>query len=153
MERLTYQIEISAPARTVWETMLQEDTYKLWVAKSWPGSIYQGKWEQGEQIRFVGPDGSGTLAELTEVKPYASVHARHIAVLGPGGEEDRGSDIAKGWVGITEAYRFEERNGKTTLVVTIETTPYWKKMFDEGWPTALQELKKLAEEQKEAVKG
>ncbi len=148
MERLTYQITISAAARKVWETMLGKETYEQWVAKAWPGSTYKGKWGQGDQIRFVGADGSGTLAEIVEAKPYESLLATHIAVLGKDGVEDRSSDIAKGWVGTTEGYKFEERNGKTTLTVTIETSSPWKDMFDEGWPVALQDLKALTENQK-----
>ena len=102
MENLEYKIVISAPAKKVWETMLQQETYRQWVAKSWPNSFYEGQWEQGEKIRFIGPDGSGTLAEIVELKTYESVLARHIAILNPGGVEDRTSDVAKGWVGITE---------------------------------------------------
>lgn len=145
MEHLEYKIEISAPAKKVWETMLEKATYNQWVAKSWPGSFYEGNWKKGEKIKFIGPDGSGTLAELVEVKPYERVLARQIAVLGPAGVEDRTSEIAKGWIGITEEYRFSELHGKTTLTVQIDTTPQWRKMFDEGWPGALKELKHLAE--------
>ena len=145
MENLTYQVVISAPAKKVWETMLQEESYKQWVAKSWPNSYYKGKWEKGEKISFIGPDGSGPLAEMVDVKPYEKILAHHIAVLNPGGVEDRTSDVAKGWIGITEEYRFIEDKGKTTLTVLVETNPSWRKMFDDGWPTALDELKKLAE--------
>lgn len=148
MERLTYQITISASARKVWEIMLGEETYLQWTAKAWPDSKYEGSWGQGEQIRFVGPDGSGTLAEIVEFKPYESLLAKHIAVLGKGGVEDRSSDIAKGWVGTMEGYRFEERDGKTILTVTIDAPIAWKAMFDEGWPVALQDLKELTENQK-----
>jgi uncharacterized protein YndB with AHSA1/START domain len=152
MKNLEYKIEISAPAKTVWEAMLQKETYKQWVSKSWPGSSYEGRWAIGEKIRFIGPDGSGTLAELVEVKPYESVFARHIAVLLPDGVEDRTSEMARGWVGITEGYRFTEHNGKTTVTVSINTSPEWIKMFDEGWPAALEELKKIAEKQFTVVK-
>jgi hypothetical protein len=65
--------------------------------------------------------------------------------------EDRTSEVAKGWIGITEAYRFAEQLGKTTLTVSIETNPAWSKMFDEGWPGALEELKMIAERQLAAV--
>ena len=145
MEHLEYKVVIPAPAKKVWETMLQKETYKEWTAKSWPGAFYEGKWEKGQKIRFIGTDGSGTLADLVEVKPYERVFARHIAVLGPGGTEDRTSEVAKGWIGITEEYRFAEHLGKTTVTVSIETTPEWRKMFDEGWPGALDELKKITE--------
>ncbi|HYC85713.1 MAG TPA: SRPBCC domain-containing protein [Chryseosolibacter sp.] len=147
MERIEYKIVISAPAKTVWETMLQEETYTQWVGKSWPNSFYKGKWAKGEKISFIGPDGSGTLAELVEVRPYESLLARHVAILRPGGEEDRTSEVARGWIGITEGYNFTERDGNTTLTVAIETTPEWRAMFDEGWPAALQELKKISERQ------
>ena len=145
METLRYKIEIAAPAKKVWETMLQQETYRQWVGKSWPGSTYQGKWEKGEHIKFVSAEGEGTLAEMVEVKPYAKVLARHIALLAKGGKEDRTSDFAKGWVGTTEGYEFNERNGNTTLSVTIETSAEWRDMFDEGWPAALEELKKITE--------
>jgi len=147
MKHLEYKIVISAPAKKVWDTMLDKETYKKWTAKSWPGSSFDGKWAKGEKIKFTGPDGTGTLAELVEVKPYDRVLARHIALLGNGGVEDRTSDVAKGWIGITEEYRFSEEKGNTTVTAMMETPPEWAKMFDEGWPTALEELKKLAERQ------
>jgi uncharacterized protein YndB with AHSA1/START domain len=147
MEKLEYKVVISAPAKKVWETMLQKETYEQWVANAWPGSSFDGKWKTGERMRFVGSDGSGTLAEFIEVKPYERVLARHIAVLNPGGAEDRTSEIAKGWVVTTEEYRLAESQGKTTLTVLIETTPEWRKMFDDSWPTALQDLKTIAERQ------
>lgn len=106
---------------------------------------------KGEKIKFIGPEGSGTLAELVEVKPYERILAVHIAVLGPGGAEDRTSEVAKGWIGIKEEYNFAEHLGKTTLTVSIETTPEWSKMFNDGWPGALQELKKITERKLAAV--
>lgn len=142
---MEYKEVINTSAQRVWEVMLNKGTYEQWVAKSWPGSTYQGRWVQGEKIRFTGEDGGGTLAELAAVKPYEKVTARHIAILLSGGVEDRTSDMAKGWIGTVEEYRFAESNGKTTLTVLITTNPEWRKMFDEGWPAALQELKKLAE--------
>lgn len=147
MKKLEYKIEIAASAKKVWDTMLQKDTYEQWVAKSWPNSSYEGNWKKGEEIKFIGADGSGTLAELVEVKPYERILARHIAILGSGGIQDRTSEVAKGWIGITEEYQFAERNGKTTLTVVIETTEAWAKMFDDGWPAALEELKNITERQ------
>jgi uncharacterized protein YndB with AHSA1/START domain len=148
MERLEYEVKISAPARVVWETMLQKETYEQWTAKSWPGSSYEGKWEKGTEIKFGSTEQGGTVAKLEDVKPYEHILAEHIAILLPGGGQDRTSEEAKGWVGTIEEYKFSERNGKTTLNVVIQIkNPEWKKMFDEGWPTALEELKKLSEKQ------
>jgi uncharacterized protein YndB with AHSA1/START domain len=145
MKKLEYKININAPAEKVWNAMLNRDTYNEWTNVSWPGSSYEGNWKQGENIRFVGPDGTGTLAHFAEVKPYKYIGAEHIAVLGKGGIEDRTSDMAKGWVGTLENYTFNEANGKTELTVEIHTNPAWEKMFNDGWPGALNKLKEIAE--------
>lgn len=145
MKTLTYKINIAASRKQVWETMLNDETYKQWVAASWPGSFYVGKWQQGEKIRFVSKDGSGTLALIEKFEPYNLISATHIAVLQKGGIEDTQSDIAKGWVGTTEAYKFTEQNGQTELIVEINTNPDWEKMFNDGWTGALQQLKKISE--------
>jgi uncharacterized protein YndB with AHSA1/START domain len=151
MEKLEYKILISAPVKMVWDTMLNKGTYEQWVAKSWPDSTYDGSWAKGARIKFAGPDGSGTLAEIVDVKVHERILARHIAVLNPGGSEDRTSELAKGWIGIAEEYRFAEQDEKTTVIVTIETNPEWRKMFDDGWPTALKELKRISEEKSATV--
>jgi uncharacterized protein YndB with AHSA1/START domain len=145
MQSLRYSVTIDAPRKKVWDTMLGADTYKQWTNVSWPGSRYEGEWKEGEQIRFEGPEGGGTLAKLTTVRPYESVRAEHIAVINADGSLDTESDIASTWVGTTEAYSFNEKNGATELVVDIETFPEWQQMFDEGWPGALQALKDLSE--------
>jgi len=146
MKTLEYKIDIAAPRKKVWETMLNADTYREWTDVAWPGSLYKGEWKQGENIRFISKDESGTMAALEEVKPYERVRAKHVAVLLPGGVEDRTSDMAKGWVGITEDYTFVEKGGTTQVVVNIKTNPDWAKMFDDGWPKALAKLKEISEE-------
>ena len=146
MKTLEYKIDIAAPRKKVWETMLNADTYQEWTDVAWPGSFYKGEWKQGENIRFIGKDESGTMATLEEVKPYERISAKHVAILLPGGIEDRTSDIAKRWVGITEDYTFVEKNGKTQVVVNIKTNPDWAKMFDDGWPKALAKLKEISEQ-------
>jgi hypothetical protein len=58
---------------------------------------------------------------------------------------DRNSPEAKGWIGTTEEYTFTEKNGKTELKVTVNTTPEWESMFNDGWPDALKKLKEICE--------
>ena len=149
MEKLEYNIEINASKEHVWETMLAPNTYKEWVSVSWPGSTYEGRWAKGENIKFGSPGQGGTMATIVELDPHRSLLAKHVAVLNPDGSEDRTSDMAKGWVGTLEGYAFAERNGKTTLTVNIETGPEWASMFDEGWPGALEELKRICERSKQ----
>jgi uncharacterized protein YndB with AHSA1/START domain len=145
MKKLEFKTKIASPKQKVWETMLNPQTFKEWTAESWPGSHYEGKWGQGERIKFMGTDGGGTVAEITEYKPYDYVHCKHVAVLQPGGIEDTTSDVAKGWIGTEESYRFTEKDGKTEVKVEMKANPDWEKMFSDGWPTALEKLKEIAE--------
>lgn len=95
MRQLTYKADISAPAKIVWDTMLGHETYKAWTAVAWPGSDYIGEMRPNNEIRFVGADGSGTMARITTYQPYELVVFEHIVILLPGGIEDRESDMAK----------------------------------------------------------
>ena len=145
MQKLEFSININADRQKVWDTMLHPTTYKKWVSVSWPGAYYEGNWKQGEDIRFISPGAGGTLAHLDDQQPYKHILARHIAVINSDGSEDRTSELAKGWIGTTEAYTFTEKNGKTEVKVEIETTPEWESMFSEGWPDALAKLKEICE--------
>lgn len=145
MKKLEFKIDIIAPQEKVWKTMLEPATYKQWVAVSWPGSYYEGNWKQGETIKFTGAQGGGTQAMLKEVKPYEFIDAEHVAVINSDGSLDKESDIAKGWIGTKEAYRFKPIKNGTELIVEISTTEKWEKMFSDGWPAALKKLKELSE--------
>ena len=145
MKKLVFKIDINADRKKVWNTMLNRETYEQWVAVSWPGSSYVGDWKKGEDIKFISSSGEGTKAHLDELRPYDYILANHVAVVLKGGKEDSESDIAKGWVGTTEAYKFSDRNGKTELTVEIKTSPEWESMFSEGWPAALKKLKEMSE--------
>src|SRR5687767_8870663 len=69
MKQLKFSIQINAPKKKVWDTMLQPETYKKWVNVSWPGSYNEGKWATGEKMKFISSGQGGTLASLEEVKP------------------------------------------------------------------------------------
>src|SRR5688572_19441653 len=115
MKKIEFKTDIAASRQRTWDTMLNHETYKQWVNVSWPGSYYEGNWKQGENLRFLSPSGGGTVANIVELKPHEFLLAKHVAVINRDGTEDRDSEIAKGWIGTTESYRFTEKNGKTEL--------------------------------------
>ena len=127
--------------------MLDPATYKEWTGVSWPDSYFEGEWKQGERIRFISPDGSGTLVAITEFRPYEHIAARHEAVLQRGGVEDKTSEMAKGWIGTLEKYTFNQQGGDTELTVDLEINPDWEKGFNDGWPNALTALKNISEKE------
>ena len=146
MKNLQFRIDIDAPKEKVWNVMLNKDTYPDWVGVSWPTSYYEGEWTMDKKVKFISRDGSGTLGQVVEHKPYQLSKVKHVAVLLPGGIEDKESEDAKGWIGTTESYTFYDTGNSTKLVIDIETLPSWVKMFEEGWPAALAKLKELSEQ-------
>lgn len=145
MKNLEFKTSIACSKQKVWETMLSPATYKEWVNAAWPGSYFEGEWKEGNNLRFITEDGSGTLATLIEHRPYDYSFAKHIAVLQPGGIEDRDSEVAKGWIGTAENYTFTETSGGTELKVVLTINPEFAAMFNEGWPKALAKLKEICE--------
>ena len=143
-EQLNFSITINAPKKKVWDTMLGTQTYKDWTSAAWPGSYYEGEWKEGETLFFFGPDKSGTKTRLVEHRPYVYTKAEHIACLDKG-KEDTESEIAKIWIGSTESYAFFEKDGRTTLDVTMHVTSGWADMFKKDWPNAMNKLKEICE--------
>jgi uncharacterized protein YndB with AHSA1/START domain len=158
MKTLHHEIFIAAPVEKVWNTMLEDATYRQWTSAFNPaGSWYEGDWSEGSTIRFLGPDPSkpaevgGMLSRVAENKLHRFVSLEHVGVI-HNGIEDTTSEEVQSWVGSHENYTFVEEGGGTRVVVDLEMKggdlPEMKEMmdmFDTQWPEALLKLKELAE--------
>jgi len=148
MERLQYKIDINAPATKVTELMLGKDTYKLWTAEFEPTSDFEGSWGKGDKIYFTGIDEEGKkggmVSEIAEHIPHRFVSIRHYGILDDGKEITEGEQVEK-WAGGFENYTYEEKDGITTVIVDLDTTPDFIAYFDKTYPKALNRLKELCE--------
>lgn len=148
MEKINFSIEINAPLKKVWDTMLNDVTYRGWTEEFSQGSHYVGDWNKGSKILFLAPDDagvmSGMVSRIKENKPYEYISIEHLGIV-HNGEEDTTSEAVEGWAGLFENYTFEDHNGKTKLLVDMDSNDEYKDMFNEIWPKALKKLKELAE--------
>jgi hypothetical protein len=150
MHKLHFSIVINKQKEHVWNTMLDIDTYRLWVDVFAPGadSHYVGDWSKGSKMLFIAPDEkgqmSGMLSRIKENKPYQYLSIEHIGIV-QDGKEDTSSKAGKEWAGALENYTFKEMDGKTEVLVDIDTEDEYNEMFQEMWPKALLKLKELAE--------
>lgn len=149
MKKLHYEIIIDAPVKKVWETMLEDRTYRLWTEPFTPGSHYVGSWEKGSKILFLGPDPnsgkeSGMVARIAENKPYEFISIQHYGLI-QDGTEDTSSAAVKAWGDARENYTFEDLDDKTKLLVEVDSDDQFVKMFEGTWPKALEKLKELSE--------
>lgn len=148
MEKLNFSIEINAPKEKVWDTMLEDKTYRAWTEAFNPGSHFVGDWNKGSKILFLGPgeDGKmgGMVSRIKDNKLYEFISIEHLGIVHDG-QEDTTSDAVKGWAGALENYSFSENNGITTVAVEMDSNEEYSEMFNGMWPKALQKLKELSE--------
>jgi len=148
MEKLHFSIVINAPKEKVWDTMLNDKTYREWTDAFGPGSYYKGNWNKGSKILFLAPGEKGEMGMVSRIKdniPFQFISIEHLGMV-QDGKEDTSSDALKSWAGALENYTFTEEYGKTEVAVDIDIADEYKDMFQEMWPIALQTLKVLAEE-------
>lgn len=124
-------------------------TYEQWTAEFNPTSSYEGSWEKGTKIYFVGTDENGKkggmVSEIADNIPFLFVSIRHYGILDGENEITEGPEVEK-WAGGLENYSFHENNGVTTVTVESDVTEDYLDYFDTTWPNALKKLKALSEE-------
>lgn len=149
METIQFKITIDANKQKVWDTMLNDKTYRQWTAAFHEGSYYEGSWEKGSEILFMGPDSegkkSGMYAKIKDNRPYEFVSIEHLGEIN-NGVIDTTSERVKKWAPSFENYTFKEKGDQTELTVDMQTVPEYKAMFEEMWPKALKSLKELSEQ-------
>lgn len=151
MKRTQYKIDIKAPASTVYKTMLgleDKSTYEAWTAEFNPTSTYEGNWQKGSKILFIGTgeDGEkgGMVSEIAENIPNQFVSIRHLGIVKDDTEITSGEEV-EAWAGGLENYSFEKNNGMTTLTVDIDMVEDYIDYFDMAYPKALNKLKQTIE--------
>jgi hypothetical protein len=151
MKKLQFKIEINTSAKKVYNTMLGIDnikTYEQWTAEFNPTSTYEGNWDKGSKIYFVGTDDNGKrggmVSEIADNIPFEFVSIRHYGILDGENEITSGPDVEK-WAGGLENYSFEEHNGVTTVTVESDVDEDYLDFFNTTWSKALNKLKELSE--------
>jgi hypothetical protein len=147
MQKLHFKIDINATKEKVWNTMLEDKTYRIWTEAFMPGSYYKGDWSKGSKMLFLGPGEKGEGGMVSRIKDnqkYKYISIEHLGVVNEG-KEDTTSDAVKSWAGAHENYTFNEKNGTTEILVDLDTVEEYKDMFEGMWPKALKILKDLAE--------
>lgn len=149
MQKQHYSIVINAPREKVWEMMLGDAGYREWTKAFNPGgSWYEGGWNTGDDIRFLGPGENGELggmiSRIAESRKPEFVSIEHRGML-QNGVEDFDSDMVKSWQGAHENYTLNEVEDGTEVLVDIDIDEAMIPDFDRMWPEALAKLKEVAE--------
>jgi hypothetical protein len=124
-------------------------SYERWTAVFNPTSTYEGSWDTGSKILFVGKDEEGNqrgmVSTIEEHRPEAFVSIKHRGLYHAGEEIMSGPEVEK-WANGFENYTFVESNGVTTLTVDLDTHEEFTDFMMETYPKALEELKTMCQE-------
>jgi hypothetical protein len=154
MKKLQFHVQINEPSSKVYDAMLgisSKSTYEQWTSLFNPTSTYEGSWNKGSKIRFVGTDENGKkggmVSEIAENIPNKFVSIRHNGIVKDDKEITEGPDVEK-WSGGFENYTFKENNGATSVSVDLDITEDFTDYMNETYPKALDKLKEICEGKK-----
>lgn len=151
MQKIHHTIHINAPREKVWDTMLNKDTYQVWTKPFNPTSSFEGTWEQGTDMKFIGVDENGQnmggmYSRVKENRPHEFISIEHLGMI-TDGVIDTTSEEVKKWTPAFENYTFTPVEGGTEVSIELDSPDEYAPMFEEMWPKALQILKELAEKE------
>lgn len=146
MNTLNFSIFINAPKEKVWNTMLEDATYRQWTKPFNETSYFQGDWSEGSKILFLGTDKEGKneggmVSRIAKNIPFEYVSIQHLGVLEKG--------VEKPWEGEGEGfenYTLTEKEGGTQVDIELTNIPdSYMEMMNTMWPKSLDIVKALAE--------
>jgi hypothetical protein len=160
MKKLQYTVSINAPVARIYDFMLgisDKSTYEQWTSLFNPTSTYEGNWEKGSKILFIGVDEKGEkggmVSRIADIIPNRFVSIQHYGLLKGDKEITEGPEVEK-WANGFENYTFEVKKarpddpvgpGITTVTVDLDTTEEFLDYMNETYPKALEKLKKICE--------
>ena len=151
MKKLQFKVNINAPVTRVYDLMLginSKATYEQWTALFNPTSTYEGTWDKGTKILFIGVDEKGEkggmVSRIVENIPNRFVSIQHYGLVKADKEITEGPEVEK-WANGFENYTFEENNGTTSVTVELDTTEDFLGYMNQTYPKALDKLKELCE--------
>lgn len=148
MKTIKLSIIIKAPKRKVWNTALDDKTYRYWTEVFVKGSHYVGSFNKGSKILFLAPNDfdilEGVVSQVVENTPYEYLSIKYLGYY-KNGKEDYTSDDVKSWAPSYENYRFIEHPQGTELFVEMDVSDDQYDHFSNLWPQALEKMKELIE--------
>ncbi|MEW5764053.1 MAG: SRPBCC family protein [Acidobacteriota bacterium] len=144
MKHLRYSTRFDASPEVVWNTLFSLPTYRVWAGEFCEGSTFEGSWEEGTRMRFLGPGGSGIVSVIAENRPHRFLSIRHVGLLKEGVEVTDGEEAAA-WVPAHENYTLSPAGSSTDLTVDLDVPGDFVEFMEDAWPRALARLKALCE--------
>lgn len=142
--KLHFSLQINAPKETVWQTLWDDKTYRMWTSVFSEGSYAVSDWEEGSKILFLNANGDGMFSTITKQITNEFISFKHLGIVKNNVEQPADEETKK-WSGATETYSLKETKGTTTLLVEMDSNDEFKDYFNKTFPKALESVKIIAE--------
>ncbi|MEZ4910909.1 MAG: SRPBCC domain-containing protein [Saprospiraceae bacterium] len=144
---LQYSCVIPADPKHIYNTMIGNDTYAGWTKIFNPTSRFEGSWQKGQLIFFLGEGEDGKsggmvsmIAENMDSEHISISHIKEWTV-----DDSLSKEYAVPEDPSFENYSFIPVAEGTLLVVDmLGGVVAYKEYFDETWPKALDQLSKIS---------
>lgn len=147
MENKQFTITINAPKEKVWSSLFEDANYREWTSAFMPGSWADTDWKKGSKARFLGETEHGMVSEIADARENEFMSIRHLGLVNDG-VEDTTSEKSQEWAGSLENYTIREKDGKSEVIIDLQSKSMPKEYmdyFETTWPKALENLKQIAE--------
>jgi uncharacterized protein YndB with AHSA1/START domain len=150
MIKLILWIDINAGQEVVWNAITQDAHYRKWTKAFDDSSRFEGGWNAGDEIRFIGMDKDGNtmgmVSEIAESRYPEYISIRHLGYL-QNDVVDTTSDAVREWAPSYENYRLENTGENSTRFhLEMDVQEKYLAMFEIMWPKAMGILKDVSEE-------
>ena len=148
MKKLNLEIHINASQEKVWDTITDDKKYREWTSVFQPTSYFEGGWNTGDKINFVGVDEKGEkggmVSEIAESRKPKYISIRHLGYM-QNGVEDTTSDAVKKGAPTYEIYTIEKDGEGSKFILMQDIEDQYEEMFGEMWPKAIEKIKEISE--------
>ncbi len=137
-----FSVEIKASKETVWRTLWEEASFKIWANIIDEGTVMKGELVEGQCVEFISTvNGYGVTSLIAELKPHEYVLFHHGADT-----QDMGTALREQeWTNGKESYELKQVGEKTLLIVRTDIPVDLVDIFKERLPQALDKIKELSE--------
>lgn len=146
--RMYFEIRVQAPPELVHRKMIDAETYMQWTYVFNETSHFQGDWNTGSSILFLGIDSNGEkggmVSRIVENIPARRVIIEHLGLVKGDTQITSGPEV-EGWAGALEQYIFTPVGNACLLNISLDANEEFKSYFENTWPKALQVLKEICE--------
>jgi uncharacterized protein YndB with AHSA1/START domain len=146
-EILHFETIINCDVEKVYRTLTEPATFSQWTSVFNESSRFEGSWEKGSTIRFLGTNNSGMTEGMVSVirenirDKFISIE--HLGIIQNDTEIVRKPEVT-GWRNL-ENYTFVPSGNKTKFIVDVDSDKDFIPYFSDMFPKALEKLKAVCE--------